>query len=101
MILSKKYKEELDKIVMNDEMKKRILSNVLNNNLEVKRTIPIVKKNVKLKRNMQLVAACFTVAVCLSVFKNYPEFFKIENNNIKQNQDSEKSLDKDNDFKNK
>jgi hypothetical protein len=96
MILSKKYKEELDKIVMNDEMKKRILSNVLNNNIEVKSTTPVIKKNVKLKRNMQLVAACFTVAVCLSVAKNYPEFFKIESNNLKQNQESEKSADKDN-----
>lgn len=98
MILSKKYKEELDKIVMNDEMKKRILSNVLNNNIEVKSTTPIIKRNVKLKRNMQLVAACFTIAVCLSVVKNYPEFFKIEYNNIKQNQDSEKSEDIDNDL---
>lgn len=98
MILSKKYKDELDKIVMNDEMKKRILSNVLNNKVEVKSTTPIIKRNVKLKRNMQLIAACFTVAVCLSVFKNYPEFFKIEYNNIKQNQESEKSLYKDNDL---
>lgn len=100
MILSKKYKEELDKIVMNDEMKKRILSNVLNNNVEVKSTTPVVKKIFKLKRNMQLVAVCFTVAVCLSVFKNYPEFFKIENNNLKQNQEIGKSVDKDNDLKN-
>lgn len=95
MILSKKYKEELDKIVMNDEMKKRILSNVLNNKIEIKSTIPVNKKNVKIKRNMQLVAACFTVAVCLSVVKNYPEFFKIENNNLKQNQEIDKSIDKD------
>lgn len=99
MILSKKYKEELDKIVMNDEMKKRILSNVLNNSIEAKSITPVAQKNVKLKRNMQLVAACFTIVACLSVVKNYPEFFKIENNNIKQNQDSEKSLDKDNDLK--
>lgn len=100
MILSKKYKEELEKIVMNDEMKKRILSNVLNNNVEVKSTTPVVKKNLKLKRNMQLVAACFTVAVCLSVVKNYPEFFKIENNNLKQNQEIEISADKDKEFEN-
>lgn len=100
MILSKKYKEEVDKIVMNDEMKKRILSNVLNNNIEVKSTKPVVKKNVKLKRNMQLVAACFTVAVCLSVVKNYPEFFKIENNNLEQNQEIEKSADEDTDLQN-
>jgi AAA ATPase containing von Willebrand factor type A (vWA) domain len=100
MILSKKYKEELDKIVMNDEMKKRILSNVLKNNIEVKSTIPVNKKNVRLKRNMQLVAACFTVAVCLSVYKNYPEFFKIENNNLKQNQEIEKSIDKDSNLEN-
>ena len=53
MILNKKYKEEINKIVMNDHMKKRILQNVLatneNNNspeknMKVKTTIPKVKK---------------------------------------------------------
>lgn len=96
MILSKKYKEKLDEIVMNEDMKKRILNNVLNNNIiEVKSTTPVVKKHTKLKRNMQLIAACFTVAVCLSVIKNYPEFFKIENNNLKQNQEIKDNIEKD------
>ncbi|WP_160690902.1 hypothetical protein [Clostridium sp. C2-6-12] len=97
--MSKKYKEDLDKIVMNDEMKKRILNNVLKNNIEAKSITTVVKKNNNFKRNMQLVAACFTVVVCLSVIKNYPEFFKLENNNLKQNQEIEKSADIDNDLK--
>lgn len=87
MILSKKYKEELDKIVMNEDMKKRILDNVLNKNIEVKSTtIPKVKKYNNLKRNMQLTAACTIVVVGLSVAKSYPELLKHDNTNNEQNQ---------------
>jgi hypothetical protein len=86
MILSKRYKEELDKIVMSEDMKKRILHNVLNKNIEAKSTIPRVKKYNNLKRSMQLAAACFTVVVCLSVVKSHTEFFKHENSNFEQNQ---------------
>lgn len=87
MILSKKYKQELDKIVMSEDMKQRILNNVLNNNIEAKGTIPAVVKHIKFKRNMQLAAACFTVVICLSVVKSHPELFKPETSNIKQNQE--------------
>lgn len=87
MILSKKYKEELDKIVMNEDMKKRILDNVLNKNIEVESTtIPKVKKYNNLKRNMQLTAACTIVVVGLSVAKSYPELLKHDNTNNEQNQ---------------
>ncbi|AQR91976.1 hypothetical protein [Clostridium saccharobutylicum] len=87
MILSKKYKEELDKIVMNEDMKKRILVNVLNKNIEAKSTtIPKVKKYNNLKRNMQLTAACTIVVVGLSVAKSYPELLKHDNTNNEQNQ---------------
>ena len=80
MILSKKYNEEINKIVMNDDMKKRILQNVLaanenynsaEENIKVKTTIPKVKKYNNFKRNMQMVAACFTVVLCLSVAKTF------------------------------
>ncbi|WP_238916072.1 hypothetical protein [Clostridium sp. YIM B02555] len=87
MILSKKYKQELDKIVMSEDMKQRILNNVLNNNIEAKGIIPTVVKPIKFKRNMQLAAACFTVVICLSVVKSHPELFKPETSNIKQNQE--------------
>lgn len=86
MILSNKYKEELDRIVMSEDMKKRILNNVLNKNIEAKGTIPTVYKPRNFKRNMQLAVACFTVVVCLSIAKSHPELFKPENRNIEQNQ---------------
>lgn len=84
MILSRKYKEELNKIVMSEEMKKRILHNVLNENIEPKSAVSGVKKYSLPKRNMQIIAACFTVVVCLSVVKSYPQLLKHENVNLQQ-----------------
>lgn len=84
MILSKKYKEELNKIVMNEEMKKRILHNVLNENIEPKSTMTGVKKYSLTKKNMQIIAACFTVVACLSVVKSNPQILEHENVNLQQ-----------------
>ena len=108
MILNKKYKEEINKIVMNDHMKKRILQNVLatneNNNspeknMKVKTTIPKVKKYNNHKRNMQMVAACFAVVLCLSVVKNYPMLFKPVPNDLAQKETAESHEDENNDLK--
>lgn len=84
MILSKKYKEELDKIVMSEDMKKRILHNVLNENIEAKSNEIPVKKYGSLKRNMQMIAACFAVVVCVSVIKNNPQILKVKDRNMEQ-----------------
>lgn len=43
MILSKKYREQLNKIVMTEDMKKRILHNVLKEDIKVKTSV--IKKN--------------------------------------------------------
>ena len=108
MILNKKYKEEINKIVMNDHMKKRILQNVLatneNNNspeknMKVKTTIPKVKKYNNHKRNMQMVAACFAVVLCLSVVKNYPMLFKPVPNDLAKKETAESHEDENNDLK--
>lgn len=108
MILSKEYKEEINKIVMNDDMKKRILQNVLaaneNNNsseknMEVKTTIPKVKKFNNLKRNMQMVAACFAAVLCLSVVKNDPMLFKPVPNDLDQRETVESHDDENNGLK--
>lgn len=108
MILSKNYKAEINKIVMNDDMKKRILQNVLaanendnsaEKNIKVKTTIPMVKKNNNLKRNMQMVAACFTVVLCLSVAKNYPMLFKPAPNDLEQKEPAKSHDDENNDLK--
>lgn len=84
MILSRKYKEELNKIVMSEEMKKRILHNVLDENIEPKNTMLGARKYSLYKRNMQIIAACFTVVACLSVAKSYPQILKHENVNLQQ-----------------
>lgn len=96
MILSKKYKEELDKIVMSEDMKKRILHNVLKENVEVKSGEMEIKKNINFKRKMTIAAACFTVAVCVSVAKNNKQILTIENRNIRQEE-----VSKDKDIENK
>lgn len=88
MILSKKYKEELNKIVMNEEMKKRILHNVLNENIESKSTMTGVRKYSLTKKNMQIIAACFTVVACLSVVKSNPQILEHENVNLQQKETS-------------
>lgn len=108
MILNKKYKEEINKIVMNDEMKKRILQNVLaanenDNNaeksLKIKTTKPNLKKYYNLKRNMQMVAACGAIVLCLSVVKNYPMLLKPATNDLEQKETVKSNDDENNDLK--
>lgn len=45
-----------------------------------------------MKRNIEVVAACFTAAICLGVVKNNPEIFTQVNNNFKQ-QEISKNID--------
>lgn len=108
MILSKKYKEEINKIVMNDAMKKRILQNVLaanendnsgEKNKKAQIIVPKAKKYNNLKRNMQMVAAGFTVVLCLSIAKNYPMLLKNVPNDLKQNESVKSHDDENNDSK--
>ncbi|HEX9026165.1 MAG TPA: hypothetical protein VF839_06840 [Clostridium sp.] len=108
MILSKKYKEEINKIRMNDDMKKRILQSVLaanendnsvEQNIKVKTIIPKVKKYNNIKRNMQMVAACSAVFICLSVAKNYPMLLKNAPNDLAQKETTKSHEDENNDLK--
>ena len=108
MILSKKYKEEINKIIMNDVMKKRILQNVLTanendnsaeQNMKVKTIITKVKKYNNLKRNMQMVAACSAIVLCLSVAKNFPMIYKNTSNDLGQKETAKSHDDENNDLK--
>lgn len=83
MILSKKYKEELNKIVMDKEMKKRILNNVLNDNSQTKR-----KKYHLRKIHMQIAAACFLTVICFSAAKNFIQQDRSLPKQIVQNADN-------------
>lgn len=86
MILSNKYKEELNKIVMDEEMRKRILNNVLRENSQNKR-----KKCHLRKIHMQIAAACFLVVICFSVAKNF-----MQQNRSLPKQISQNAYDKNN-----
>jgi hypothetical protein len=89
MTLSKKYKEEMNKIVMNEEMKKRILNNVLNENSQTKR-----KKYHLRKIHIQIAAACFFAVICFSAAKNFVQKDKSLPKQISQNTyDKNKNLD--------
>ncbi|MBP2032845.1 hypothetical protein J2Z42_001519 [Clostridium algifaecis] len=85
--MSKKYKEEMNKIAMNEEMKKRILNNVLNKNSQTKR-----KKYYLRKIYMQIAAACFLVVICFSAAKNFMQ----QNRNLPK-QISQNAYDKNKD----
>lgn len=80
MILSKKYKEQINKIVMDEEMKKRILNNVLNENSQTKR-----KKYHVRKIHIQIAAACFLAAICFSAAKNFMQQNRSSPKPISQN----------------
>lgn len=91
MILSKKYKEELDKIIMDKEMKQRILNNVLNEERQIKR------KKYPLKRiHIQIAVACFLFVICFSATKN----FIYKNRNLPK-QVSQNTYDENKDSNNK
>lgn len=96
MILSKKYKEELNKIVMNEEMKKRILNNVLDENRQTK-----IKKYPLKRIYIQIAVACFLFVICFSGAKNFIQKNKSLPKQISQNTDDKSTDDKNKDLHNK
>jgi len=77
MILSKKYRKQLNKIVMTEDMKKRILHNVLKEDIKVKTSV--IKKNSTFIKKIKIIAACFTVILCLNIVSGKPQLFKYNN----------------------
>lgn len=90
MILSKKYIESMNKITMDDELKKRILEKVsqvseeeINNNV-----INIQKSkrpNKAQRRFVGVAAACCAFVVCAGLKVKFPELFNINNTSISSN----------------
>ncbi|MBD7911729.1 MULTISPECIES: hypothetical protein [Clostridium] len=106
MILSKRYKEELNKIVMTENMKKRILHNVLNENIKIQSERPGIEKYSVFIRKVKIIALCFIVVISFNVMNMNNQLNKYDSNNLKQeeindtNNDSKevkisKSYDKD------
>lgn len=87
MILSKKYIESMNKITVDDKLKKRILQKVSevkeeDNNIN---TIPSVnrsKYNKMWTKSVGLVAACCALVVCTSLNSKFPELFNKGNTNL-------------------
>ena len=85
MILSKKYIESMNKITMDDKLKKKILEKVsqvseeeINNNI-----IDINKRHGRGQRRFAGVgAACCALIVCVGLKIKFPELFNINNKNM-------------------
>lgn len=88
MILSKKYKDQMDKIIMSENMKKRILNNVLEIDKQKNKFVK-KNKNIVYKRSMGLLAACCTIIICINFNKLFSKIFKLEHVNSKQIEISE------------
>lgn len=93
--MSKKPRDEFDRIIMDEEMKKRILHKVFDDNSEVKSIEDYrIKKNILVRKRLSGIAACFTVVMCLNAVKNYPQLFKDKFDNLKQEEITEDTQDK-------
>lgn len=93
MILSNKYIESMNKITVDDELKKRILKKVSEAKYEDKNNdnIILINKNKYRKmwtRSAGFVAACCAFVVCTSLNSKFPELFNkgnVNNNNLEHN----------------
>ena len=78
MILSKKYKEQMDSVFMSEEVKNRILYNILNSDKQL-----VIKKNYKnilYKRYMGTLVACLSILICINLRGFFLKIFGFENN---------------------
>lgn len=78
MILSNKYKEQLDSIVMSEEMKNRILHNTLNADKQL--ISKKYNKNRLYKRSMGALVACLSILICINLKGFFLKIFGFENN---------------------
>lgn len=84
MILSKKYTESMNKITVDDKLKKRILEKVGQVSKEENNNINIIKNSKTDKiwtKSMGLIAACCAFAICTSLNTKFPELFNKRNVN--------------------
>lgn len=79
MILSRKYKEQMDSIFMTKDVKKRILHNTLNSDKQ-----HISEKNNKnsrpYKRYMGALVACLSILICINLRGFFLKLFSLDNN---------------------
>lgn len=76
MILSNKLKDEVNEISMSQEMKERILQNII-----LKEKKKKIKKYCPLKNSLELTAACCALLLCTQIVRFNPKIFKFNDNN--------------------
>lgn len=100
MILSKKYKEQMDSVFMSEEVKNRILHNTINSDKQF-----VIKKNNKnrlYKRSMGTLVACLSILICINLRGFFLKIFGLENNKntknieMKHNEDLNNNTEKTN-----
>lgn len=88
MSLNNKYKDSMDKIIVDEEMKKRILTNL--SDLDKIKELESPKRSLRFIRTAGMYAACFAVALsgmAIKPFLSQPDLnkdksFVVENDNI-------------------
>ncbi|HCW53540.1 MAG TPA: hypothetical protein DG753_07365 [Clostridium sp.] len=85
--MSKKYIESMNKITMDDKLKKRILEKVSQvSEEEINNNIIDIQKNKRHSRGQRrfagVAAACCALFVCAGLKVKFPELFNINNKNI-------------------
>lgn len=98
MILSKKYIESMNKITVDDNLKKKILEEVSKVNKEEKESnsIYILKKkkiNRFGRRYIGITAACCAFVICTGLNIKFPELFNVNNVNVNSENEDVKDND--------
>lgn len=84
MILKNKYKEQMSKICVDDEMKKRVMSK-LRQSQEEKKEKKFILKGQAIYKYSGVAAACCALAVTYAITTNFPELMNNEERTSKQN----------------
>lgn len=83
MILKNKYKEQMSKICVNDEMKKRVMSK-LRQSQEEKKEKKFILRGQAIYKYSGVVAACCALAVTYTITTHFPELMNNEERVSKQ-----------------
>ncbi|GAA0076934.1 hypothetical protein UT300005_13120 [Clostridium sp. CTA-5] len=81
--MSKKYKDVMNKIIMDEDMKNRILSNVNDMNGKEEK-VEVKRISSRLFNNIAMYAACFAIILCGITNNSFMKFLKFGESNLQQ-----------------
>lgn len=81
--MSKKYKDVMNKIIMDEDMKNRILSNVNDMNGKEEK-VGVKRISSRLFNNIAMYAACFAIILCGVTNNSFMKFLKFGESNLQQ-----------------